>query len=155
MLATILLIEVLSETRKDRTKQISRVDSGPIYAFLHQEITRFRGSEISWINRCYTATFDGPTRAIHCAKAILKSANRLDTAIRAGLHTGECQFKAGNLIGVAVQIAKGALTKAEPNEILTSSTVKDLVVGSGFRFVEREQCLVDGVSGKWGMFSIV
>jgi class 3 adenylate cyclase len=73
--------------------------------------------------------------------------------VRAGLHTGECEFKGGELSGSAVQIAEGVLKHAAAHEALASSTLKDLVVGSKFRFTERAKCVLEGVSGEWGIFS--
>lgn len=154
MLATILLIELLDESDSVQTDLFIPPDFDTIYAFLHQEVARFRGSEVSWRAGCYTATFDGPTRAIHCVKAIIYTATQRQIKLRAGLHTGECEFMAGELVGSAVQIVKHVLKSAAPNEVLVSSTVKDLVVGSGFEFTLRDQRVIEGVPGCWGIFSI-
>lgn len=148
MLATILLIELIEGGNGDRMRLEAT------YALLRQEVSRFQGSEVSWKDGCYTATFDGPSRAIHCAKAILHAANQREIKLCAGLHTGECEFIAGELVGTAVQIVQGVLKSAGPDEIRVSSTVKDLVVGSGFQFTERDQLVFDGVSGSWGIYSI-
>jgi class 3 adenylate cyclase len=125
-----------------------------LYAFLHQEIARFRGSEISWNQGRYTATFDGPSRAINCAKSIVESLSRRDTRLRAGLHTGECEFAAGELVGAAVHIAEGVLRAAASNEVLVSSTVRDLVAGSGFEYAEGRQCAIEGISRTWTVFPV-
>ena len=148
LLATILLIELLEGGNGDRMQ----IDAA--HAFLHQEVARFQGSKVSWRNNCYTATFDGPSRAIHCAKAILQAASQREIILRAGLHTGECEFIAGELVGTAVQIVEGVLGSAGPNEIRVSNTVKDLVVGSGFQFTERDRLEFEGVSGVWGVYSL-
>jgi class 3 adenylate cyclase len=100
------------------------------------------------------ATFDGPTRAIHCAQAIIKATDQWQVDIRAGLHTGECEYLAGALTGTAVTIVQGLMKCAKNREILVSSTVKDLVVGSGFQFSERGQRVISGVSGQWGIFAL-
>jgi class 3 adenylate cyclase len=121
---------------------------------LHREIARFRGSEISWSQGRYTATFDGPSRAINCAKAIVASLGQRDTPVRAGLHTGECEFVAGELVGTAVQIAEGVLGTAASNEVLVSSTVRDLVAGSGFQYAEGRQCAIEGISRTWAVFPL-
>jgi DNA-binding SARP family transcriptional activator/pimeloyl-ACP methyl ester carboxylesterase len=152
MLATILLIELLDENN-------GRIDLTPMqldttHAFFHREVARFNGSEVSWKEGCFTATFDGPTRAIHCANAIIDTAIQQDVTLRCGLHTGECEFSAGDLVGAAVQIVAGVLQSAAPNEVLVSSTVKDLVLGSGFKFSERDQIVIEGVSGRWGIYTI-
>ena len=148
MLATILLIELIEGGNGNRMQLEAT------YALLRQEVARFRGSEVSWKDGCYTAAFDGPSRAIHCAKAILHATKQMEIKLRAGLHTGECEFIAGELVRTAVQIVQGVLKSAGPDEIRVSSTVKDLVVGSGFQFTEREQLVFDGVSGSWGIYSI-
>ncbi len=154
MLATILIIEVMGEGEGEGTGAPTGVALDSAYTFLHQEVTRFQGSEMSWSSGRYTATFDGPSRAIHCARAIHDAACLRDIRLRASLHTGECEFVSGELAGTAVQIAKGILKTAKPNEILVSSTVRDLVVGSGFQFTERGGCTIEGISGKWGTFSV-
>jgi len=153
MLATILIIEIMDENNGVRTIPISNIHSEPTCAFIRQEVARLRGIEVSWEKGCYTATFDGPTRAIYCANAILKTANQLGLKVRAGIHTGECELKAGKLVGTTPRIAEGVLKTAAPDEVLVSSTVKDLVLGSGFQFVERGQIDIIGVSGRWRIFS--
>lgn len=150
MLATILLVELLDGAVRDGIS----THLEPAFLFLRQEVARFRGSEVSWSQKRYTATFDGPSRAIQCAKAILGTANQRGIDLRAGLHTGECEFGAGELVGMAVQIAEGVLKTGAPGEILASSTVKDLVVGSGLQFAQREQRVIKGVSGQWGIFLV-
>ena len=125
-----------------------------LYAFLHQEIARFRGSEIRWSRGRYIATFDGPSRAINCAKSIVESLSQRDTHVRAGLHTGECEFVAGELVGAAVQIAEGVLRTAAWHEVLVSSTARDLVAGSGFQYGEGRQCAVEGISRTWTAFQV-
>jgi len=156
MLATILIVEVMDGMDWDGD---GRGPSGPMhfdttYAFLHREVTRFRGSEISWSQGRYTATFDGPSRAINCAQAIVASLSQRDTPVRAGLHTGECEFVAGELVGTAVQIAEGVLRTAASNEVLVSSTVRDLVAGSGFQYAEGRQCAIEGISRTWAVFPL-
>ncbi|UCF27979.1 MAG: hypothetical protein JSW42_15375, partial [Chloroflexota bacterium] len=83
-----------------------------------------------------------------------QAASQREIILRAGLHTGECEFIAGELVGTAVQIVEGVLGSAAPNEIRVSNTVKDLVVGSGFQFTERDRLEFEGVSGVWGVYSL-
>jgi class 3 adenylate cyclase len=153
MLATILLVEVLNQDAMAKGPP-APIHLEPTYAFLRQEVARFRGSEIGWKQGRYTATFDGPSRAIHCAKSIAESLGQRDARVRAGLHTGECEFAAGDLAGAAVQIAEAVLRMAPPNQVLVSSTVRDLVAGSGFQFAERGPCAIEGISGSWAVFSV-
>jgi class 3 adenylate cyclase len=100
------------------------------------------------------ATFDGPSRAIYCAQAIMAATDPWGINIRIGLHTGECEFVSGELRGTAVKIVKGVMIYANNREILASNTVKDLIVGSSFRFSERGQQVIEGVTGKWGISAI-
>jgi len=153
LLATIMLIEFLDVASSKCVTQATAVRIDSTHAFLRQEVTRFRGSEVSCKGGCFIVTFDGPTRAIYCAKSILETVTQLDMKVRAGLHTGECEFGTGELAGTAICIAEGVLKAGAPGEILVSSTVKDLVVGSGFQFIERDQIDIKGVSGKWRVFS--
>ena len=153
MLATILLLEVINENKGDSTTPVSLIHSEPTYAFIRQKVTQFRGIEVSWEKGCYIASFDGPTRAIYCANAILKKAKQLGLKVRAGIHTGECELKAGKLVGTTPRIAEGVLKTAAPDEVLVSSTVKDLVLGSGLHFAERDQLVIKEISGQWNVFS--
>lgn len=152
VLATILMIELLDRKKVDGEDLRKPLNFN---STLRQEIGRFQGRQISWNRPRFTATFDGPSRAIHCAKAIIESSRLQGTSLRAGLHTGECEFIAGELEGSAVKITESILDSAKPDEILVSGTVKDLVVGSGFQFVERERISVTGISGRWGTHSLL
>jgi DNA-binding SARP family transcriptional activator/pimeloyl-ACP methyl ester carboxylesterase len=155
MLATIMMMEWMGGTEMGGSGFSGQAEVRSDDFLMSQEVNRFRGSEVSRVNGLYTAIFDGPSRAIQCAKTIMSAAHREGIRLRAGLHAGECEFLAGELVGTAVQIAEGILGAATPNEILVSSTVKDLVVGSGFEFVQRGQCEVSGISGQWGIFCLV
>jgi class 3 adenylate cyclase len=152
-LATILLAEVLDKDALSKDP-LAPLHVDTTYAFLRQEIARFRGSEVGWNQGRYIATFDGPSRAIHCAKSIVESLSQRDTPVRAGLHTGECEFVAGELVGAAVQIAEGVLRTAASNEVLVSSTARDLVAGSGFQYAEGRQCGIEGISRTWTAFPV-
>jgi len=152
-LATILLVEVM-EKDAHRKGPLAPLHLDTAYAFLRQEIARFRGSEVGWSQGRYTAAFDGPSRAIHCARSIVESLSQRDTPVRAGLHTGECEFAAGELVGAAVQIAEGVLRTATSNEVLVSSTARDLVAGSGFQYAEGRQCAIEGISRTWTVFPV-
>jgi DNA-binding SARP family transcriptional activator/pimeloyl-ACP methyl ester carboxylesterase/class 3 adenylate cyclase len=154
MLATILLVEVIDGDDASRRGLAAPTQLDATYAFLRQEVARFRGSEVSWSQGRYTATFDGPSRAINCAKSIVESLSQRDTAVRAGLHTGECEFAAGELVGAAVQIAEGVLVAAASNEVLVSRTARDLVAGSGFQYAERRQCTIDGIARTWAVYPV-
>ena len=102
----------------------------------------------------FLATFDGPARAIRCACAATESVRELGIDIRAGLHTGECELVDGKVGGIAVHIGARVSARAGPGEVLVSSTVKDLVAGSGIGFVERGAAELKGVPGEWRLYAV-
>jgi hypothetical protein len=153
MLATILLVEVMEKDANGKGLP-APIHLDTAHAFLRQEIARFRGSEVRRSQGRYTATFDGPSRAINCAKSIVASLSQRDAHLRAGLYTSECEFAASELVGAAVQIAKGVLRAATCNEVLVSSTARDLVAGSGFQYGEGRQCAIEGISRMWTVFPV-
>jgi len=99
------------------------------------------------------AIFDGPARAIRCAQAIVEYASRLGVQLRAGLHTGECEIVDGKVSGMATQVGACVANEAKPGEVLVSSTVKDLVAGSGIEFQEQGTRSLSEV-GEWRLFSV-
>ena len=100
------------------------------------------------------ATFDGPARAIRCAQAITTSVKSLGIEVRAGLHTGEVELRSEDVTGMGVNIAARVMDAAGPGEVAVSSTVKDLVAGSGLRFVDRGTRDLRGVPGEWRLFAV-
>jgi class 3 adenylate cyclase/pimeloyl-ACP methyl ester carboxylesterase len=115
---------------------------------VREELKRFRGQEIDTAGDGFFAIFDGPARAIHCACAIREAVRVLGISIRAGLHTGECEVSADKVSGIAVHIGSRVMGQAGPGEVLVSSTVKDLVAGSGLRFIDRDVITLKGVPGE-------
>ena len=107
------------------------------------------------IRICSFATFDGPARAIHCAGAIRDAVTSLGFSIRVGLHTGECEVMDEKVAGIAVHIGARVMSHAAPGEVLVSSTVKDLVAGSGLIFVDRGVHALKGVPGERHPFAAV
>jgi class 3 adenylate cyclase len=124
------------------------------YAVLRKELAAFRGQEVKTAGDGLLATFDGPARAIRCARAMHERLRPLDLKIRVGLHTGECDISGGDVSGIAVHIAARVEALAEPDEVLVSSTVKDLVAGSGLQFTERGTQALKGVPGEWRLFAV-
>jgi class 3 adenylate cyclase len=122
--------------------------------YTHREIEWFRGREIDMIGNRPLAIFDGPARAIRCACAISDYATRLGIQMRAGLHTGECDMIDGKVGGIAAQIGAQVANQAAAAEVLVSSTVKDLVAGSGIMFADRGVRALEGVPGEWRLFAI-
>jgi class 3 adenylate cyclase len=121
---------------------------------IREQLDRFRGREVVTTGDGFMASFDGPARAIRCAKAIVKSVEPLGIEIRAGLHTGECEVRDENLGGIAVHIAARVGALAGPGEVVVSSTLKDLVAGSGIQFQERGEHELKGVPGPWKLFAV-
>lgn len=124
------------------------------YATVRHELRRYRGNEVQTAGDGFLATFDGPARAIRCACAIRDRAHDDGLSIRAGLHTGECELMGSDIGGIAVHIGARVAALARSDEVLVSSTVKDLVVGSGMEFEERGQHALKGVPGSWRLFSV-
>jgi class 3 adenylate cyclase len=102
----------------------------------------------------FFATFDGPGRGIRCAAAIRDGVKALGIEIRAGLHTGECEEIAGKVGGIAVITAARVRERADPSEVLVTSTVRDLVHGSGIAFADRGEHALKGVPGEWRLYAV-
>ncbi len=118
------------------------------------ELGRFGGREVDTAGDGFLATFDGPARAIRCASAIAQGIRLLGLDVRVGLHTGECELIAGKVGGIAVHIAARVTAQAGPGEVLATSTVKDLVVGSTFAFRDRGAVALKGIPGEWRLFAV-
>lgn len=116
-------------------------------------IGHFRGRELDTAGDGFFAAFDGPIRAIRCAHAIADSLRGLRIEIRAGLHTGECQVVGDKLAGIAVNIGARLAAQAQPGEIIVSSTIKDLVNGSGLEFDDRGVAELKGVPDSWQLYA--
>jgi class 3 adenylate cyclase len=119
------------------------------------QIERFRGREINTTGDGFLAMFDGPARAARCGCAIRDAANQLGLSVRAGVHTGECELLGEDVGGVAVHIGARVMAQAPADEVLVSSTVKDLVAGSGLEFDDRGEHSLKGVPGNWRLYSVV
>ena len=116
-------------------------------------LTRFDGREVKSTGDGFLATFDGPARGIHCARAILDSSHPLGIRVRAGLHTGECEVMGDDIGGIAVHIAARVSAYAGAGEVLVSRTVKDLVAGSGIVFTDRGTHELKGVPDVWQLYA--
>ncbi len=121
---------------------------------IRTELKRFRGREIDTAGDGFLAAFDGPARAIRCACAAVEAITGLGIEIRAGVHTGECEVLGEKLSGVAVHIGARVAGQAAPGEVLVSSTVKDLVAGSGIVFEDRGTAELKGVPGTWRLYAV-
>ena len=121
---------------------------------VRHELERWRGTEVKTIGDGFLATFDGPARAVQCAASIVDAVRVLGLEIRAGLHTGECELVGRDVAGIAVHIGARVMANAGPGEVLASSTVKDLVVGSGLRFDDRGMHTLRGVPDEWHLYAL-
>ena len=124
------------------------------HALVRRELDRYGGTEVDTAGDGFFATFDGPARAVRCASAIVDAVRELGLEVRAGVHTGEVEGGDGAVRGIAVHIGARVAHEAGPGEVLVSSTVKDLVVGSGLRFRERGRTELKGVPGEWQLYAV-
>jgi class 3 adenylate cyclase/pimeloyl-ACP methyl ester carboxylesterase len=120
---------------------------------VRRELMRFRGREVKMLGDGCLSTFDGPARAIRCARAIVDASRTLGLELRIGLHCGEVELMDGDVGGIAVHIASRIGDVARTGEVLVSSTVKDLVAGSGIEFVERGPTQLKGIAEEWRLYA--
>jgi pimeloyl-ACP methyl ester carboxylesterase len=156
VLATVLFTDIVGATEYaarvgDRSWH-DLLDSH--HALVRRELERFRGREIDTAGDGFLASFDGPARAVRCACAISEGVGALGIEIRAGLHTGECELMGAKLGGIAVHTGARVASVARAGEVLVSSTVKDLVAGSGLMFEDRGLQSLKGVPGEWRLFAV-
>ena len=155
VLATVLFTDVVDATKRaseigDRAwKELLNQHN----FFVRQQLQRHRGREIDTAGDGFLATFDGPARAVRCGRAIADAVKTLGIRVRAGVHTGECEVMGEKLGGIAVHIGARVAAVAAPDEVLVSSTVKDLVAGSGLRFEGRGVHVLKGVPGEWTLLA--
>jgi class 3 adenylate cyclase len=156
VLATILFTDIVGSTA--RAAELGDARWRDVlqdhHAVVRRQLARFRGEEIDTAGDGFFASFDGPARAIRCACAISQSVRDLGLEVRAGLHTGECERMDGKIGGIAVSIGSRVAAEAGASEVLVSSTVKDLVAGSGIEFRERGTAALKGVPGEWRLFAV-
>ena len=125
------------------------------HALVRRELARFRGEERDTAGDGFFATFDGPARAIRCAQAIVEACGELGLELRAGIHTGECELHEGKVAGVALSIGARVAASPAPGEVLVSSTVKDLVAGSGLTFDDRGRRELKDVPASGELYAVV
>jgi class 3 adenylate cyclase len=124
------------------------------FQLLRRELSRFRGNEIHTTGDGILATFDGPARAVRCGCAMRDAVRPLGLEIRVGLHTGEYELIGQEIAGVAIHIAARVMSKAGASEVWVSSTVKDLIAGSGIEFLDRGMHMLKGVPGEWHLYHV-
>ena len=118
------------------------------------QLARYRGIEVNTTGDGFLATFDGPARAVKCAQSICEAVRPFGLEVRAGCHTGEIELLGNDVGGIAVHIGARVAAYAGPSEVLVSSTVKDLVAGSGLTFADRGEYQLKGVPGSWRLYAV-
>lgn len=156
VLATLLFTDIVDSTH--RAAEMGDRDWHALLdahdAVVRSQLARFRGREVNTSGDGFLAMFDGPQRAIRCAMAIRDAVQTLGIQVRAGLHTGECEVRGDDIGGIGVHIGARVSALAGPNEVLVSSTLRDLVIGSGLEFEERGAHQLKGVPGEWRIFAV-
>ncbi len=156
VLATVMFTDIVRSTERAAEMGDSRWRAllTEYYAAVRKELSVFRGREVNTAGDGLLATFDGPNRAIRCSCSVRERLRPLGLQVRTGLHTGECELIGDDVGGIAVHIAARVAATAEPNEVLVSSTVRDIVAGSGLRFADRGVHSLKGVPGEWRLFLV-
>ena len=156
VLATVLFTDIVDSTRRAAEKGDrdwhALLDAHD--AVVRAQLARFRGREVNTSGDGFLATFDGPQRAIRCAMAIRDAVQALGIEVRAGLHTGEVEIRGDDIGGIAVHIGARVSALAGPNDVLVSSTLRDLVIGSGLQFNDHGAYQLKGVPGEWRLYTV-
>jgi pimeloyl-ACP methyl ester carboxylesterase len=156
ILATVFFVDIVGSTEKlaELGDRRWRELLTQFYTALREQLVRFRGREIDSAGDGVFATFDGPARAIRCAGATIQAVRSLGIEVRVGIHTGECEVLGDKVSGIAVHLGARVCGRARANETLVSSTVRDLVAGSGLNFADRGSHTLRGVPGEWHLYAV-
>ena len=156
VLATVLFTDIVGSSEKAASvgDRAWRELLERHHAVVRRQLTRFRGVEVDTAGDGFFASFDGPARAIRCACAIVEAVPELGLEVRAGVHTGECELANGKVAGIAVHTGARVASLAQPEEVLVSSTVKDLVAGSEIVFEDRGSHELKGIPGEWRLYAV-
>lgn len=156
VLATVLFTDIAGST--ERVARLGddawRLDLDRHDVIVRHALARFRGREVKATGDGVFAVFDGPARAVRCAETIVERARFVGIDVRAGVHTGECETRGDDLAGIAVHIGSRVCELANAGEVLATSTVRDLVAGSGIEFVQRHTGSLRGVPGEWTVLAV-
>jgi class 3 adenylate cyclase len=156
ILATLLLTDVVDSTEHARNLGDARWRAllDEHYSAIRQEISRYSGVKVNTTGDGCLIRFEAPLRALECARAIMNGVHRPGIEVRIGIHTGECELRAGDVAGLAVHVAARVQAHAVPGEIFVSAIVKDLVLGSDMQFDPRGEHTLKGVPGEWKLYSV-
>jgi len=156
VLATVLFTDIVDSTR--RAAEMGDRDWHALLdahdAIVRSQLARFRGREVNTSGDGFLAMFVGSQRAIRCAMAIRDAVQALGIRVRAGMHTGECEVRGDDIGGIGVHIGARVSALAGPNDVLVSTTLRDLVIGSGLEFEDRGAHQLKGVPGEWRLFAV-
>jgi len=156
VLTTVLFTDIVGSTQRvaelgdERWRQLLAEH----HAIVREQIRRFRGREVDTAGDGFLIAFDGAARAVRCAVAVREHLRRIGLEIRSGVHAGECEESGGQLVGIAVHIGSRLVGIARPGEVLASSTVRDLVAGSGIEFDDRGEHTLKGIAGQWRLYAV-
>jgi len=155
VLATVLFTDIVGSTEQlaalgDQAWH-ARLDRHD--AVVRAQLERFRGREVKTTGDGFFATFDGPARAVRCAQSIIQAGRALAIDVRSGVHVGECEVRDGDFTGIAVHIGARVCALADGGEVLATSTVRDLVAGSGITFADRGFHALKGIPGEWAILA--
>jgi class 3 adenylate cyclase len=155
VLASVLFTDIVDSTRRavemGDARWLELLDDHK--ALVRRALARYGGREVKTMGDGFLATFDGPARAVRCAITIAEESRDAGVEVRAGVHTGECDFTSGDVGGIAVHIASRVLGHAGAGEVIVSRTVVDLVAGSQLSFEERGTHTLKGVPGEWQLYA--
>jgi pimeloyl-ACP methyl ester carboxylesterase len=156
VLATVLFTDIVGSTQKAAAlgDRAWRDVLAQHQALVRRKLAEYRGREVNTAGDGFLASFDGPARAVRCARAIVDASRDAGIELRAGLHTGECEVLGDNLSGLAVHIGARIAAEAGAGEVLVSGTLTDLIAGSGLRFVDRGTRELKGVPGEWRLLAL-
>jgi class 3 adenylate cyclase len=156
ILTTILFCDIVDSTKRaaelgdhEWKQLLSR-----FYAVVDGKLHHFRGRKLDTAGDGLFAAFDGPARAARCGAALVEAVQALGLQLRVGVHTGECEVLGEKYSGIAVHLGARVASAAEPGQVLVTSTVKDLVVGSGIRFEDLGSRTLKGVPDKWRLYRL-
>ena len=157
VLATVLFTDIVGSTQRAAELGDGRWRDllEDHHRLVRAQLARYRGTEVDTAGDGFLATFDGPARAIRCARAIVDSVRELGIELRAGLHSGECELVEGKVRGIAVHTGARVAALAGPSEVLVSQTVRDLVAGSGLVFEDAGEHELKGVPDRWHLYRVV
>jgi class 3 adenylate cyclase len=156
VLTTVMLTDIVGSTRLARDLGDARWNDvlAEHHAVVRRLLALHKGREIKTTGDGFLATFDSPTRAVRCAAAIRDGLHGLGLEVRIGLHTGECDFGGGDVAGVAVHVASRLEAAAQPGQILVTSTVNDVVAGSGLHLADAGVRTLKDLDGEWKLFAV-